>query len=119
MALILRRGDRFMKFTLSWLKQHLHTEASLETICDTLDQLGLVVDKIENKAEILAPFIICEIVKAEKHPNADRLKVCQVNTGKDVVQVVCGASNARQWMKAVLALPGTTIPSSGSVLKVG
>jgi phenylalanyl-tRNA synthetase beta chain len=108
-----------MKFTLSWLKEHLKTDASLDVIRDTLDQLGLVVDKVENKADALASFIICEVIEAEKHPNADRLKVCRVNTGKDIVQVVCGAANARQGMKAVLALPGAIIPSSGTVLKVG
>lgn len=108
-----------MKFTLSWLKDHLETTASLEMIVEKLNSLGLVVDKVENKAEALAPFIICEIVEAEKHPNADRLKVCRVNTGNEVIQVVCGASNARKGLKAVLARPGVVIPSTHTVLKVG
>ncbi len=108
-----------MKFTLSWLKTHLETEASVETIVEKLTALGLVVDKVENKAEVLAPFKICEIIEAEKHPNADRLKVCRVNTGDEVIQVVCGAPNARKGLKVVLARPGDLIPSTKQVLKVG
>lgn len=108
-----------MLFTLSWLKEHLETNASLEQISETLTNLGLVVDKIENKAEVLAPFTICEIIDTEKHPDADRLKVCRVNTGKEILQIVCGAPNAKKGMKAVLALPGTLIPSTKQVLKVG
>ena len=108
-----------MRFTLSWLKDHLETEASLEALSDQLTSLGLVVDKIENKADALAPFKICEIVEAEKHPNADRLKVCRVNTGQEIIQVVCGAPNARAGLKAVLARPGDLIPSTKQVLKVG
>lgn len=108
-----------MKFTLSWLKEHLKTEASLDKICDTLTDLGLVVEKVENKAQALAPFIICEIIDAEKHPNADRLKVCQVDTGTEKLQVVCGGANARKGLKVVLARPGDVIPSTKQVLKVG
>jgi phenylalanyl-tRNA synthetase beta chain len=108
-----------MRFTLSWLKEHLKTEASLTEIIDRLTQLGLVVEKVENKAEALAPFIICEIVEAEKHPNADRLQVCKVNTGKETLQIVCGGANARFGLKTVLARPGDVIPSTGQVLKVG
>ncbi len=108
-----------MKFTVSWLKDHLEAEAPLEAILEKLNSLGLVVDKVENKAEPLAPFTICEVVEAEKHPNADRLKVCRVNTGHDVIQVVCGAPNAHKGMKAVLARPGVVIPSTQQVLKVG
>lgn len=108
-----------MKFTLSWLKDHLKTTASLETITDKLTSLGLVVDKVENKAEALAPFIICEVIEAEKHPNADRLQVCRVITGTEQIQVVCGAPNARKGLKTVLARPGVVIPSTQQVLKVG
>ncbi|MBY0501398.1 MAG: phenylalanine--tRNA ligase subunit beta [Alphaproteobacteria bacterium] len=108
-----------MLFTLSWLKEHLETSASLEQISEALTNLGLVVDKVENKAEILAPFTICEIIDAEKHPDADRLKVCRVNTGKEILQIVCGAPNAKTGMKAVLALPGTLIPSTKQILKIG
>lgn len=108
-----------MRFTLSWLKEHLQTDASLEAITDKLTALGLVVDKIENKAQELAPFTICEIVGAEKHPSADRLKVCRVNTGSEVQQIVCGAPNARVGLKTVLAHPGDVIPATKQVLKVG
>ncbi len=108
-----------MKFTLSWLKEHLETNASLEVILEKLNALGLVVDKVDNKAKALEPFTICHIMEAEKHPNADRLKVCKVNTGQDIIQVVCGAPNARKGMKAVLARPGVMIPSTQQVLKVG
>lgn len=108
-----------MKFTLCWLKEHLETDASLEQISERLSALGLVVEKIENKAEKLKPFKICEIIDAEKHPNADRLKVCKVNTGQEVLQVVCGGANARKGLKTVLARPGDIIPSTQQVLKVG
>jgi phenylalanyl-tRNA synthetase beta chain len=108
-----------MRFTLSWLKEHLETEASLEEITSKLTSLGLVVDKVENKAEALAPFTICEIIEAEKHPNADRLKVCRVNTGSEVLQIVCGAPNARPGLKTVLAHPGDVIPATKQALKVG
>lgn len=108
-----------MRFTLSWLKEYLETDASLEAITDKLTSLGLVVDKVENKAEALAPFTICEILEAEKHPSADRLKVCRVNTGAEILQIVCGAPNARAGLKTVLAHPGDVIPSTKQVLKVG
>jgi phenylalanyl-tRNA synthetase beta chain len=108
-----------MKFTLSWLKEHFETEASLEDILEKLTSLGLVVDRVENKAEALASFTICEIIEAGKHPNADRLQVCRVNTGTEVLQVVCGAQNARKGLKTVLARPGVVIPSTNQVLKVG
>lgn len=108
-----------MRFTLSWLKEYLETNAPLEVITDKLTALGLVVDKVENKGEALAPFTICEIMEAEKHPSADRLKVCRVNTGSEVLQIVCGAPNARAGLKAVLAHPGDVIPATKQVLKVG
>lgn len=108
-----------MRFTLSWLKTYLDTDVSLETLLETLTQLGLVVDKVENKAEALASFTICEVVEALPHPNADRLKLCRVNTGNEIIQVVCGAPNAQAGMKAVLAHPGNLIPATQQVLKVG
>lgn len=108
-----------MRFTLSWLKDYLHTEASLDVITEKLTALGHVVDKIENKAEELSSFTICEILETQKHPNADRLKVCRVNTGEDILQIVCGGPNARAGLKTVLARPGTKIPSSQQVIKVG
>ena len=96
-----------MKFTLSWLKQYLDTDASLE------------VEGVKDPGKSLAPFIIAEVLAAEKHPQADRLKVCIVNTGKEKLQVVCGAPNARAGIKAVLARPGDIMPDSGEALKKG
>jgi phenylalanyl-tRNA synthetase beta chain len=107
-----------MKFTLSWLKEHLDTEAPAEELADKLTWLGLEVENLSNPGKTLAPFIVAKVESAEKHPNADRLKLCVVDTGKEKLQVVCGAANARAGIKAVFALPGTTIPSSGVVLKV-
>lgn len=108
-----------MRFTLSWLKEHLETEATLEELSEKLTSLGLVVEKIKNLGDELRPFIICEIIETKKHPFADRLQVCQVQTGKEVIQIVCGAKNARKGLKAVLARPGQTIPQTQQVLKVG
>ncbi len=106
-----------MKFTLEWLKEHLHTEASLDDITNGLNSLGLEVEGVEDLAETLAPFKVAHVISAEKHPNADKLRVCQVDTGEETVQVVCGAPNARTGMKAVFAPSGTAIPGSGLVLK--
>ncbi|EKE10336.1 MAG: hypothetical protein ACD_16C00053G0002 [uncultured bacterium] len=108
-----------MRFTLSWLKEHLETSATLDEISEKLTNIGLLVDKIKNLGEVLTPFTICEIIEAKKHPNADRLQVCQVQTGEELIQVVCGAKNARKGLKAVLARPGQIIPSTQQVLKVG
>jgi phenylalanyl-tRNA synthetase beta chain len=109
-----------MKFTLSWLKDHLETSAPLSEIATTLTRIGLEVEGIENPAEALAPFFVGEIVEAVQHPNADRLRVCQVNIGKDkLVEVVCGAPNARAGLKTAFAAPGSVIPATGDVLKVG
>ncbi len=109
-----------MKFTLSWLKEHLETEASLEEIVDKLTMIGLEVEHVEDKAKELAPFIVARVVSAEKHPNADKLKVCMVDAGDGaLVQVVCGAPNARAGMMGVFARPGTHIPGTGLDLKIG
>lgn len=105
-----------MKFTLSWLKDHLQTEASLDDIRRTLDLIGLEVEEIADPAEKLAPFTIARVLEAEKHPNADKLKVCKVDTGKETVEVVCGAPNARAGMIGVFAPPGTYIPGTGITL---
>src|SRR5712691_12040760 len=109
-----------MKFTLSWLKEHLDTDASLDAIVDKLTMIGLEVERVEDKAKALAPFTVASVISAEKHPNADKLRVCMVETGDGApVQVVCGAPNARAGMKGVFAPPGTHIPGSGLDLKVG
>ena len=107
-----------MKFTLSWLKDHLETDASLEEIAERLTMIGLEVEAVEDKARALAPFVVGHVLSAEKHPNADKLKVCLVDTGAGApVQVVCGAPNARAGMKGVFAPPGTHIPGTGLDLK--
>src|ERR1700704_4354717 len=109
-----------MKFSLSWLKQHLETDAALGTIVDTLTMIGLEVENVENKAKALAPFTIARVISAEPHPNADRLRVCMVDTGTgDPVQVVCGAPNARAGMKGVFVAPGAFIPGKAVTLGVG
>jgi phenylalanyl-tRNA synthetase beta chain len=109
-----------MKFTLAWLKDHLDTGASLAEIVDKLTMIGLEVERVEDKAKELAPFTVAAVVTAEKHPNADKLRVCMVDTGSgEPVQVVCGAPNARAGMKGVFAPPGTHIPGTGLDLKVG
>ena len=109
-----------MKFTLSWLKEHLETDATLDVIADKLTALGLEVEGVEDRGRELAAFSIAHVVSAEKHPNADKLKVCMVDTGGgEPVQVVCGAPNARAGLKVVFARPGTVIPNGGATLSVG
>jgi phenylalanyl-tRNA synthetase beta chain len=107
-----------MKFTLSWLKEHLETEADAQAIADTLTRIGLEVESVEDKGAALKDFIVGHVVSAEKHPNADKLKLCMVDTGHEIVQVVCGAPNAHTGMKGVFARPGTVIPASGETLKI-
>ena len=109
-----------MKFTLSWLKDHLDTTASLDEIVETLTRIGLEVEGVEDKAKTLAPYTVAYVISAEQHPNADRLRVCMVDTGADKpIQVVCGAPNARTGMKSVFAPPGTYIPGKNITLGVG
>ncbi len=101
-----------MKFTLSWLKDHLQTEASLDEIAAKLTLIGLEVEGIEDPAAKLKDFTIARVVEAEPHPNADKLRVCKVDTGSGVVQVVCGAPNARKGLIGVFAGPGTHVPGN-------
>ncbi len=109
-----------MKFTLNWLKEHLDTNASLTEIRDALTMLGLEVEGITNPAETLKGFVVGYVVEAVQHPNADRLRVCKVDTGTGtIVQVVCGAPNARTGMKGIFAPPGSYIPGTDLHLKVG
>ncbi len=108
-----------MKFTLSWLKEFLDTDADLKTITDKLTAIGLEVEDVIDNSKALAPFIIAYVESAEQHPNADRLKVCKVNDNNQTYQIVCGAPNARAGIKAVLSLPGMVIPSTGEALKKG
>src|SRR3712207_6110443 len=109
-----------MKFTLSWLKDHLDTTAPLAEIVETLTRIGLEVEGVEDKVQALSAYSIARVVSAEQHPNADRLRVCWVETGSgEPVQVVCGAPNARAGMTSVFAPPGTYIPGKGITLGVG
>src|SRR6476646_4555672 len=109
-----------MKLTSSWLKDHLDTTAPLDTVVETLTRVGLEVEGVEDKAALLAPYTIAYVVSAEQHPNADRLRVCMVDTGSgDPVQVVCGAPNARTGMKGVFVPPGAFIPGKNMTLAVG
>ncbi len=113
-----------MKFTLPWLKEHLDTDEPLSVIVDKLTMIGLEVENIEDKAALLQPFVIADVLLAEKHPNADRLRVCmvdigQVAKGEKPIQVVCGAPNARAGMKGVFSAPGTFIPGKNITLSVG
>jgi phenylalanyl-tRNA synthetase beta chain len=107
-----------MKFTVSWLKEHLETQADLATVLDTLTAIGLEVEGVENPGEKLADFRIAKVISAAKHPNADKLQLLTVDTGDgDPVQVVCGAPNARAGMTGVFAAPGTYVPGIDMTLK--
>jgi phenylalanyl-tRNA synthetase beta chain len=109
-----------MKFTLSWLKAPLDTDVDVTTIADKLTSIGLEVESIEDAGARLKDFIVGEVITAEKHPNADKLKLCTVSAGDSApLQIVCGAPNARAGIKVVLARPGTVIPVSGEALKIG
>src|SRR6266540_2205145 len=109
-----------MKFTLAWLKEHLDTDAPLAAIVDKLTMIGLEVESVADRGKLLAPFTIARVISAQQHPNADRLRVCMVDTGAgDPVQVVCGAPNARAGMKGVFVPPGAFIPGKNMTLGVG
>lgn len=108
-----------MKFTLSWLKEHLETNAALDEIVQALNDIGFEVEGVEDSAKTLKAFVVGAVISAERHPNADRLRVCMVDTGAGTpVQVVCGAPNARAGMRTAFAAPGTFIPGSGITLKL-
>jgi phenylalanyl-tRNA synthetase beta chain len=109
-----------MKFPLSWLKDHLETDADAQTIAAKLTAIGLEVETVEDAGVRVKDFVVAYVISADKHPNADRLHLCSVDAGgKEPVQVVCGAPNARAGIKVVFAKPGTVIPVSGEALKVG
>ncbi|MGR3376656.1 phenylalanine--tRNA ligase subunit beta [Salipiger abyssi] len=108
-----------MKFTLSWLKDHLDTTASVDEITETLTDLGLEVEGVENPADRLAAFTIGKVLKAEKHPDADKLKVCTVMTDEGESQIICGAPNAREGITVVVAKPGTYVPGIDTTIQVG
>ncbi|TFF25429.1 phenylalanine--tRNA ligase subunit beta [Jiella endophytica] len=112
-----------MKFTLSWLKDHLETEANLAEICERLTMIGLEVEAVDDRA-VFEPFRIARVLSAVQHPDADRLRLLSVDAGPDVndgkpLQIVCGAPNAREGLVGVLALPGTYVPGIDTTLAVG
>ena len=106
-----------MKFTLGWLREFLDTEAGADEIAGRLTMLGHEVESVSDRAAELAPFVVARVVAARPHPNADRLQVCRVDTGRETLDVVCGASNARAGMKGVFAPIGARIPGTGAVLE--
>ncbi|MBM3520733.1 MAG: phenylalanine--tRNA ligase subunit beta, partial [Alphaproteobacteria bacterium] len=108
-----------MKFTLTWLKDHLDTTVSLEEIVQGLIGVGLEVEEVSDKTKLLAPFKVGYVTHAEKHPNADKLSLCKVETDTGEIQVVCGAPNARTGIKGVIALSGSFIPGTGITLEKG
>ncbi len=108
-----------MKFTHTWLLDHLDSTLSVDALGDMLTRIGLEVEDVWNPADPIKDILVGEILEAEKHPNADRLRVCKVAVGMNHLQVVCGAPNARKGIKVAVALPGTVIPATGDTLKKG
>jgi phenylalanyl-tRNA synthetase beta chain len=108
-----------MKFTLSWLKDYLDTTATLEEICEGLIGVGLEVEDVSDMTKALAPFKVGYVQHADKHPNADKLRLCKVETDAGLIQVVCGAPNARTGIKAIIALPGAYVPGTKITLEKG
>jgi len=108
-----------MIISLSWLKNHLSTKANLKQVVERLTEIGLEVESVKSPNNALDNFIICKVVKSQKHPNADKLKLCEVDIGKEnLVKVVCGAQNARDGLFTVYAPPGAVIPKTKMKLKV-
>lgn len=108
-----------MKFTLSWLKEHLDTHASVDEIAETLTDLGMEVEGVVNPADKLSDFTIGRVLKAAPHPDADRLRVCEVETDQGIKQIICGAPNAREGITVVVAHPGTYVPGIDTTIQVG
>ena len=108
-----------MKFTFSWLKEHLDTTASLDEVVYALTDLGLEVEEVSDPIKKLNDFTIGKILKAEKHPDADKLRVCKVDTVNGEVQIICGAPNAREGILVVVAKPGAYVPGIDTTIGVG
>ncbi|KAF0676452.1 phenylalanine--tRNA ligase subunit beta [Profundibacterium mesophilum] len=108
-----------MKFTLTWLKDHLDTTASVDEIAEALTDLGLEVEAVSNPADMLSGFRLGHVESAEKHPDADRLRVCQVRTADGMSQIICGAPNARAGITVVVASPGSYVPGIDTTIQVG
>ena len=108
-----------MKFTFSWLKEHLKTTASLDEVVDALTDLGLEVEEVSDPVRKLNDFTIGKIIKAEKHEDADKLRVCKVDTDNGETQIICGAPNAREGIFVVVAKPGVYVPGIDTTIGVG
>ena len=106
-----------MKFSMQWLEKDLETTASVAEIAETLTMIGLEIESVDDPAERLQGFTVAHVIEAKQHPNADKLRLCVVDTGDGHVQVVCGAPNARTGMKGVFAPSGSTVPGTGLKLK--
>ena len=106
-----------MKFTLGWLKDHLDTSSDLETIENTLTNIGLEIESLDDPSKIYKDFTVAKVLKVKQHPNADRLKVCEVETINGTFQVVCGAPNARSGMLGIFAPESSFIPGTSLHLK--
>jgi len=106
-----------MKFTHNWLSSFIELSVDLEKVIEILSNVGLEVEEFEDKGRVYSQFSIAEIIETTSHPDADKLKICKVNNGKEILQIVCGASNARAGIKVVLAPVGSIIPSNNMVIK--
>src|SRR5262249_27385146 len=110
-------GSGVMKFTLSWLKEHLQTDAGVSAIVERMTMTGLEVEAVEDAGEKLKAFTVARVVSAAKHPNADKLQGCQVETRDGMKEIVCGAANARAGLVTVYAPIGAYIPGTGVILE--
>ncbi|MYA88923.1 MAG: phenylalanine--tRNA ligase subunit beta, partial [Boseongicola sp. SB0662_bin_57] len=108
-----------MKFTIAWLKEHLATTATVDEVAEVLTDIGLEVEEIVNPADRLQDFTLGRVLKAERHPDADRLTVCEVETDLGVRQIICGAPNAREGITVVVAHAGAYIPGIDTTIQVG
>ncbi|MBY0264579.1 MAG: hypothetical protein K2P90_04015, partial [Holosporales bacterium] len=108
-----------MKITLRWLQKHLETKCSLRELLEVLPRLGFPVAHVQDWGPTLGSFKVALIREVAPHPQADRLRLCTIETGKELLQVVCGASNVQPGFLAVLALPGDCIPGTGQILQKG
>ena len=106
-----------MKFTLGWLTEHLDTSSDLKTIANTLTNIGLEIESLDDPSEVYKDFTVAKVLKAEPHPDADRLKVCEVETINGIFQVVCGATNVRSGMLGIFAPENSFIPGTSLHLK--
>ena len=108
-----------MIITIPWLKEHIKTSATDNEIIDQLTNIGLEVESVKENSGDMSFFKVAKILKVEKHPNADKLKICNVSIGsKEILKVVCGAQNAREGLVTIYALPGAVIPKTSFELKV-